>query len=192
MVEIKPIETIYKGFRFRSRLEARWAVLFDAMGIKYLYEPQGYKLSNGDCYLPDFYLPDFEVKGVMSSDDSSKIKFFVSESKLALTVGYDDFTFSACNNHSYYPEHFCLERKDDSILMKCNKCGTYYFIGTNGSWECTGCGYYDGDNTSQWICTGDLDFECDSEKYEKTKFKKAIEKAKQARFEHGECGWNGR
>jgi hypothetical protein len=32
---IKTIETIYNGYRFRSRLEARWAVFFDAMGIKY-------------------------------------------------------------------------------------------------------------------------------------------------------------
>ena len=29
-MEIKPIETHYKGYRFRSRLEARWAVFFDA------------------------------------------------------------------------------------------------------------------------------------------------------------------
>ncbi len=35
---MKPIETIYNGFRFRSRLEARWAVFFDAVEIKYEYE----------------------------------------------------------------------------------------------------------------------------------------------------------
>ena len=33
MSEIKAIETYYKGYRFRSRLEARWAVFFDAAGI---------------------------------------------------------------------------------------------------------------------------------------------------------------
>ena len=38
-MNIKPIETIYKGYRFRSRLEARWAVFFDALGIEYEYEP---------------------------------------------------------------------------------------------------------------------------------------------------------
>lgn len=27
-MSIKPIETVYKGYRFRSRLEARWAVFF--------------------------------------------------------------------------------------------------------------------------------------------------------------------
>lgn len=52
----KPIETRYKGYRFRSRLEARWAVFFDALGIDYRYEPEGFDL-NGLFYLPDFYLP---------------------------------------------------------------------------------------------------------------------------------------
>lgn len=34
---IKPIETRYKGCRFRSRPEARWAVFFDAeVEIAYL------------------------------------------------------------------------------------------------------------------------------------------------------------
>lgn len=58
---IKPIETIYSGYRFRSRLEARWAVFFDAAKIKYQYEPQGFEAEDGTRYLPDFYLPDFDV-----------------------------------------------------------------------------------------------------------------------------------
>ena len=47
MSEIKAIETYYKGYRFRSRLEARWAVFFDAAGIKYEYEPEGFGLEDG-------------------------------------------------------------------------------------------------------------------------------------------------
>lgn len=64
---IKAIETRYAGCRFRSRLEARWAVFFDHLGIKWEYEPQGFDLSSG-YYLPDFFLPGigegswFEVK----------------------------------------------------------------------------------------------------------------------------------
>ena len=55
---IKAIETRYKGYRFRSRLEARWAVFFDAAGIDWQYEPQGFDLgSDLGAYLPDFYLP---------------------------------------------------------------------------------------------------------------------------------------
>lgn len=51
---MKAIETRYKGYRFRSRLEARWAVFFDAIGIEWVYEPEGFELGGGMRYLPDF------------------------------------------------------------------------------------------------------------------------------------------
>lgn len=63
---IRPITTHYKGYKFRSRLEARWAVFFDTAKIKWEYEVQGFVV-DADLYLPDFYLPEFhcyfEVKG---------------------------------------------------------------------------------------------------------------------------------
>ena len=55
--EMKAIETEYKGYRFRSRLEARWAVFFDCLGITWFYEHEGYETADG-WYLPDFYLPE--------------------------------------------------------------------------------------------------------------------------------------
>ena len=60
MATIKPIETVYNGYRFRSRLEARWAVFFDTAGIPYEYEPEGYECE-GEKYLPDFYLPTLDT-----------------------------------------------------------------------------------------------------------------------------------
>jgi hypothetical protein len=57
---IAPIETVYRGYRFRSRLEARWAVFLDAAGIKWQYEPEGFNV-NGRNYLPDFLLPELET-----------------------------------------------------------------------------------------------------------------------------------
>lgn len=67
-MSITPLETRYAGCRFRSRLEARWAVFFDHLGIKWEYEPQGYVVEpNKRPYLPDFRLPELdafvEVKG---------------------------------------------------------------------------------------------------------------------------------
>lgn len=59
--EIKAIETVYDGYRFRSRLEAKWAVFFNKAHIKYVYEPEGVELPNGERYLPDFYLPELET-----------------------------------------------------------------------------------------------------------------------------------
>lgn len=64
---MKAIETTYKGYRFRSRTEARWAVYFDALGVNWEYEKEGFVMPDGTWYLPDFYLPDHkawvEVKG---------------------------------------------------------------------------------------------------------------------------------
>lgn len=55
MSEIRAMETAYKGFRFRSRLEARWAMFFDRIGVKWEFEPQPV-LVNGEPYLPDFLI----------------------------------------------------------------------------------------------------------------------------------------
>jgi hypothetical protein len=60
MTAIKPIQTRYKGCNFRSRLEARYAVYFDALNIKWEYETEGYDI-NGKWYLPDFWLPELEI-----------------------------------------------------------------------------------------------------------------------------------
>ena len=84
-------ETLYKGIQFRSRLEARWAVFFDALGLKWEYEPEGYRMDDGTCYLPDFYVHDIkghvgkaphgdgifvEVKGELGEADKNKLNRF--------------------------------------------------------------------------------------------------------------------
>lgn len=91
-MNLKPIQTFYKGYRFRSRLEARWAVFFDACGVKWEYEPEGFDLGNGLYYLPDFLLHGLvgrvegdlwvEVKGQMSEESARKILAFSGVDKL--------------------------------------------------------------------------------------------------------------
>jgi hypothetical protein len=69
---IRAIETVYQGYRFRSRSEARWAVYLTAIGLDWQYEPEGYVLTNpyhNDSipwpnpvtYLPDFWLPQVRM-----------------------------------------------------------------------------------------------------------------------------------
>jgi hypothetical protein len=53
---MKAIETRYKGYQFRSRLEARYAVFFDALDIDWEYEKEGFELGALGRYLPDFFL----------------------------------------------------------------------------------------------------------------------------------------
>jgi hypothetical protein len=111
---LKAIETIYNGYRFRSRLEARWAVFFDALGIKYVYEEQGYKLTRGHFsplyYLPDFKLPEYdcwiEIKGQEPTrQEKSKAHYLTLHSKrpcyiFAGNIGVpDDTTVGAYKYH---------------------------------------------------------------------------------------------
>lgn len=78
MNEIKNIPTTYNGITFRSRLEARWAYYWDLIGLKWMYEFEGFDL-NGEWYLPDFYIPEFgyiEIKpeGGVTEDVLRKVK----------------------------------------------------------------------------------------------------------------------
>lgn len=94
---VTAIETTYRGYRFRSRLEARWAVFFDHLGLTWRYEPQGYCVGDGGLtYLPDFYVDELknwgggwvEVKGSMT--DMAARKLFAAASLNGLPVGLDD------------------------------------------------------------------------------------------------------
>lgn len=111
---IKAIPTIYKGYEFRSRLEAKWAYFLDQLDIKWVYEPEGYILNDGTKYLPDFYLPDFEdgmyaeVKPI--NGDFSKSKEFFNTTKLPIIYlegepdfrVYNYYILSKDNNEPYF------------------------------------------------------------------------------------------
>lgn len=105
---IKPIETVYNGYRFRSRLEARWAVFLDALGVEYEYEPEGFELQNGMWYLPDFRVKCYgkrgefnpsewfylyiEVKGRMTLEDAEKIDSFFNYPEIIDINEYPDLS----------------------------------------------------------------------------------------------------
>ena len=84
---IKAIPTEYKGIVFRSKLEAQTAVLLDAVGAEWVYEPETFQLHDGRFYLPDFQVFGFlgeapcfyiEVKGCFNQgrDDESLVLNF--------------------------------------------------------------------------------------------------------------------
>lgn len=50
------LPSAYRGIRFRSRTEARWAIYFEALGVPWEYEVEGFALPSGN-YVPDFLLP---------------------------------------------------------------------------------------------------------------------------------------
>ena len=94
---INPIETKYRGYKFRSRLEARWAVFFDAMSIEFQYEPEGFKLKSG-WYLPDFWLLQVKMWAEVKQNEFTKkeysLAYNLSEStdhQCSMLVGEPDF-----------------------------------------------------------------------------------------------------
>lgn len=197
-MSIKPIETYYNGYRFRSRAEARWAVFFDTIGIPYQYELEGYDLGNGIYYLPDFYLQKanqfFEVKADVhdiSLKDKEKIVRLANETGKYVIIG--DSNFNLLGNEPWEKEttediNERLTKRDWAIsahtyLVRCFNCGTFYFENELG-YECTACGYYDGNSTFQYVSEDDFS------SY-KNEYITAINTAKQARFEHGETPMKG-
>lgn len=192
-MDIKPIETIYKGYRFRSRLEARWAVFFDNMGIKWLYEHEGYVLENGEYYLPDFFLPDLIFNPALNEDLIEGVFF---EIKGEYVDAWESFMI---NDHPCFmisggiPHKSFLEINDGSGLAikhtDMDKCisDTGYALG-----ECRSCnklqivygGWY---NRGNCYCGDDEEGKAqyipDSES-----IKAAFIAARSARFEYGENG----
>ena len=120
MGSIAAIPTEYQYTLFRSRMEARWAVFFDRLNIRFEYEWQPYKTSCG-AYLPDFYIPllgaFIELKPAPPD--------IVQETKIAeLSLGTDD--------HPVISEFFeigswCLVGDPLSSLTSVSDGGTWEF-----------------------------------------------------------------
>lgn len=91
---IKAIETFYNGYRFRSRLEARWAVFFDALGLEYVYEAEGFTCSDGTRYLPDFWFPHMDAyveikptKDAIVDEQQKLLSYIVDRGYLTVCAG---------------------------------------------------------------------------------------------------------
>lgn len=219
MSDIKPIETVYNGYRFRSRLEARWAVFFDAAKIKYEYEPEGFEIPDGTKYLPDFYLPDFdtyvEVKGDREGsweeiDKAKSMIFWGSPIRRILILGNIPPEY---NDGMWHFPCFYWSGNGDCVLV-----GWWFFqdaydeqenrygIGHISSAHYFAPWYYSSDGqigsyqkrgiSFQAISDNDLRGwgEEVSEEWFYSLYDldllvfEAFDKARQARFEHGECG----
>lgn len=114
-MKITPIETHYQGILFRSRTEARWAVFFDHLEIKWEYEKEGYEISvdgKATWYLPDFWLPQFssfvEIKGDKPTDaELKKAKAIRDDIGKAIFVFYG------------IPTELIEKRKADGVCKCC-------------------------------------------------------------------------
>ena len=185
MAEIKPIETYYNGHKFRSKLEAQWAIFFDTLGIKWYYEPEGYRLSDGTMYLPDFYLPQmdtfFEVKGVMNDKDMHKIEQFIKDANKPVVIGYPDMEFQACDD--WWGDGYTLAKKRLSSLAKWLVCNGLWFMGDEGFYVCRCCRTHEGDH--HFVIVADGSGFVTAPGYDEG-VDQAFKNALHARFDHGQ------
>ena len=131
---MKVIETKYSGHLFRSRLEARWAVFFDYLNVKWEYEKEGFEFNNKIRYLPDFFLPELdcwlEVKGVYPTElEKNKAGLLAVATNKRVYIAYGQIeppgdiwesdsiiaidSSGACGIWSDYQYYFC----------ECSNCG---------------------------------------------------------------------
>ncbi len=110
--KLKAIPTRYDSMLYRSRLEARWAVVFTELEIPFIYEPEGFDLGDGIFYLPDFYLGAgydswVEVKPrELNKLEREKVKRLVSQSgkEVILLIGPPALTpFKYCHISHFPP-----------------------------------------------------------------------------------------
>jgi hypothetical protein len=181
---LKAIETYYNGYRFRSRLEARWAVFFDAMHVKYQYELEGYDLGTAGYYLPDFYLSDYrifvEVKPLYNITDQERLKAseLSKQSNLPVLIVF---------NCSEKQTHLLFFKGDkwSVCLMACTKCNALGFLNLETAQCLYPCGSCENECDKNFIKPlHKLDSYSFSEQHQK--LLSSTLAAQQARFEHGE------
>jgi hypothetical protein len=111
---IKAKPTIYKGNKYRSKLEARWACFFDLIGWQYEYEPCEF-----DGWTPDFIVYGsggrviyFEVKPYI--DDTIIEDYLVRLRKLQLKANVVLLSneFELCKDHGGILAGYQLNRID--------------------------------------------------------------------------------
>lgn len=174
---MKAIETRYRGYRFRSRLEARWAVFFETFRVPWEYEPQGFS-GNNVAYLPDFLVGGrwhVEVKpGVATPKDLTieKWEIVVRAGGTVLVV------FGP-------PEP--IGGKTAGLVFSPDSDGEIDDVRAFSFGECRRCGalcYLTDDGDYSMLCVES----CTSERrpIQDTIYSAAVDKARGARFEHGE------
>lgn len=114
---IAPKQTFYNEHVFRSHLEAKWAMFFDLLDIKWFYEPEVYPLVAGTSYLPDFWLPGFSRRDGGDFYVEVKPKGFSSPKAVEFARQYRNQILIAAGDPCAGPHDHYLWNKHDGELV---------------------------------------------------------------------------
>lgn len=212
MVQLKPIETVYQGYRFRSRLEARWAVfLSNTFMMPWQYEVEGFDLG-GDVgwYLPDFWLPEakayIEIKATTPTrEEQRKVAWLQAASGMPVYVivgspwtgEYNIHTYSRVNWREFHGDDVYEEIASDPENVIEEEQAVEWLSGAKRRFaDCCDCGRLCWVIDEPWSlvfehigspprwCRPSSEYPPRSDLH----VNYALEKARSARFEHGERG----
>lgn len=154
---IKAHPTFYKGIRFRSRLEAKWAAFFDQIRWDWTYEPLDLK-----GYTPDFILTfphellAVEVKPELTHEQLNTYTPKIEKSGWqhdVLLVGARLFeaNYWDCASVGLLGEHYRAADGEPGgftwghgLVFECQGWHGYGVCHEIGSYHCRHCGAYDG------------------------------------------------
>jgi len=127
---IKAIPTVHNGISYRSRTEARWAVFFETLGLRFTYEAEGYDLG-GVWYLPDFWFPDHKFFVEIKPDDEPTELEMEKAVRLAEGTGHRVFVFFGMvherNGQLEYPKAYVAFPDGGAdygmLWCECEDCG---------------------------------------------------------------------
>jgi len=177
---MQAIETLYAGYRFRSRLEARFAVLFDFWSIEYQYEKEGFELPSGR-YLPDFWLPTLkiwiEIKGSPISERERSLAIDLSRQTHRHFI---IFCGDVSNESGHLLIHHEFLTPEDRENMR-NKAVDYPDPDTARKLAEKGCGLYIWDDCPLWKIFSYLEQDIRNKEI-------SVQAMRSARFEFGQKG----
>lgn len=164
MSEVHAIPTVYKGIEFRSRLEAKWAAMFDQLGWPWEYEPVDLM-----GYIPDFILKWDHGHTICEVKPSTTIDELHEAIPKIERSGWDGeaMIVGGCLHHDAYRSP-CIgiitarsdvaeqaeASGDDAYdgwwwgpaqIHHCASCWNYSIHHLHAGWQCRLCGAHDGD-----------------------------------------------
>lgn len=156
------IPTLYKGIRMRSRLEARWAAMFDA--LKWPWEYESRDLAG---YIPDFILhmggrevlAEVKGEGMLGALRAHVPKIVASGWRSEfLVLGSRIFDGGVIgimgDDHAMYLGEIEI---DNGVAFHCISCGEMSLRSESLSWRCRLCGARDGNAHVGEVAGGLLD-----------------------------------
>jgi hypothetical protein len=151
------IPTTYRHYRFRSRIEAKWAAMFDQIGWRWEYEP-----FDAAGYIPDFIITGDSPMLIEVKSDTSLGELTQHARRVTTaTAGHWKHDILILGSILDHPATDWIDARSPGVLIEaenepnnsgealwtqCGKCQDWAVIHSWQSYECRPCGHHDGDH----------------------------------------------